>query len=229
MHRGTVRPVFDMATSILAGASGVGMGSDPYSFASAAGSSSAGAHAELAVGGGEVFLDGLMTHVQRLSDLAVGASVGGHRRDPPLVGGEGVDAGEPGPARPRAGDHQFGAGALGERRGAAADREVERLAERLAGLGDVAAMAERDAEVGERARVLEPGRRGGQHVDRLMEAIEIVGDGAERAQRDPDRSRGAEAAGEIELLPARARARRPAVRAWRKRGRPASASPSWPG
>ena len=34
-----------------------------------------------------------------------------------------------------------------------------------------------------------------------MEAIEIVGDGAERTQRDPDRSRGAEAAGEIELLP----------------------------
>ena len=105
-----------------------------------------------------MLLDGLMTHVQRLSDLAVGASVGGHRRDPPLVGGKGVSAGEPGPARARAGDQQLGAGALGERRRAAADREVERSAKRLAGLGDAAAMAERDAEVGERACVLEPGR-----------------------------------------------------------------------
>ena len=84
--------------------------------------------------------------------------VRGQRGDPPLVGGEGVDPAELRPARPRAGDQQLGPGALGERRGAAADREIERLAERLAGLDDAAAVAERDAEVGERAGVLEPGR-----------------------------------------------------------------------
>ena len=59
---------------------------------------------------------------------------------------------------PCAGDQQLGPGALGERRGAAADREIERLAKRLAGLDDAAAVAEGDAEIGERARVLEPGR-----------------------------------------------------------------------
>ena len=46
--------------------------------------------------GREVLLDGLLGHVQRVRDLAVRASVGGHRRHPPFGGGESVGAGEPG-------------------------------------------------------------------------------------------------------------------------------------
>ena len=87
-----------------------------------------------------------------------------------------------------------------QRQGATADREIERVAERLAGLDGAPAMPERDAEVRQRAGVLEPGRGGGQHVDRLVEMVEVVADDAERAQGDPDRARGAEAAGEFELL-----------------------------
>ena len=46
--------------------------------------------------GREVLPDGLLGHVQRVRDLAVRASVGGHRRHPPFGGGESVGAGEPG-------------------------------------------------------------------------------------------------------------------------------------
>ena len=158
VHGATVRAVSGHGVQHPGGAGGGGMGRRPYSFASAPGRSLARADAELAVGGGEVLLDGLVAHVERLGDLPVRASRRGERGDPPFVGGERVDSAELRPARPRAGDQQLGPGALGERRGVAADREIERLAERLAGVDDAAAVTERDAEVGERAGVLEPGR-----------------------------------------------------------------------
>ena len=95
-----------------------------------------------------MLLDGLAAHVQRLGDFGVRASRRRQRGDPSFVGRERVDPAELRPARPGARDQQLGPGALGERRGAAADREIERLAKRLAGLDDAAAVAEGDAEFG---------------------------------------------------------------------------------
>jgi hypothetical protein len=123
-----------------------------------------------------MLLDGLVADVERLRDLPVRAALGGQRRGSTVVGGAGIDAAELWPGWPRAGDQQLGAGALGERRGVAADSEIKCLAERLACVDDAAAVPERDAEVGERAGVLEPRRRGAKHLHRLGQLIGLVAD-----------------------------------------------------
>ena len=56
-------------------------------------------HPELAVGGREVLLDGLVAHVERLGDLPVRASLRREPGDPPLVGREGGGPAELRPAR----------------------------------------------------------------------------------------------------------------------------------
>ena len=177
------------------------------------------AHAELAVGGREVLLDGLVAHVERLGDLPVRASLRREPRRPAARWSSGrrapVSCGRRGRA-PAISSSVLARSASG----AASQRSARSSAsaERLARLDDAAAVPERDAQVGERAGVLEPGRRGRQHVHRLVEMVELVADHAERAQRDPERAGSAEPAGELHLLLGeRARRRRPG-RARRRTG-----------
>ena len=66
--------------------------------------------------------------------------------------------GEDGAARPRAGGAQLGLGLLGERRGAGAVRDVERLAQELAGLAAAVRAPQQRAQLGQRPRPLERAR-----------------------------------------------------------------------
>src|SRR5687768_13521278 len=126
--RGTTRAVLGMARRIPA-TPAAGYGARSLLFCERRRQLVARADPELAVGGAEVLLDGLAAHVQRLGDVGVRASLRRQRGDPSLVGRERLDSAQLRPARSRAGDQQLGPGALGQRRGAAADREIERAAE----------------------------------------------------------------------------------------------------
>ncbi len=72
-------------------------------------------------------LDGFRCDEERLGDVAVGHSVSGHLRDPPLARREGLEAGEDEAAWARAGGDELGVRALGERFSTAAVRELESL------------------------------------------------------------------------------------------------------
>src|SRR3954453_2057821 len=78
----------------------------------------AGADVELAVGVGEVDLDGLRGDEELLGDLAVGHRLGGHAGDATLAGGQGLDSAEGLAAGSDAGGAELLAGPVGEGVGA---------------------------------------------------------------------------------------------------------------
>jgi hypothetical protein len=78
---------------------------------------------------------------KRLRDLAVRETVGRHRRDPPLARRERVDAGQDEAARTGTGGDELLLRVLGEQRRARLLGELERLPQRLAGLGAAACAA----------------------------------------------------------------------------------------
>src|SRR3954451_19975884 len=111
----------------------------------------AAADRELAVGRGQVLLDGLARDEQCLRDGRVGLALRGELGDASLVRGERV--GTRG-TRAAGGDPQLGAGELRQRARAATLGKVERRAQRLAGLDDPACSPQRDAVRDVRARPL---------------------------------------------------------------------------
>lgn len=103
----------------------------------------------------------------------------------------------------RARREELGAGAPLDRRGPEADRQLERLAQRRAGVATMPRAAQRGSEVGERTSVLEAGRRGLKPRDRGKQQIDPRGavlDQTGHAQRGADRSRRTEAVGAPQLL-----------------------------
>src|SRR5262245_8240371 len=111
---------------------------------------------ELAVGAGEVTLDGLEGHVQLLGDLAIRAALGRQPRDAELARGERLGPGPPRAPRTGAGGVELLPRAPGERPGAAARGQVERVGERLARIGAPAGATQPRAPLGQRVRPLEP-------------------------------------------------------------------------
>ena len=89
---------------------------------------------ELAVGVAQVELDGGDRHEQRLGDVAVARPGGRQPGDPALAGGERAGAGGQPAARPSAGGAQLGERLVLQVGGAAAMGEVDREAQRIAGL-----------------------------------------------------------------------------------------------
>src|SRR5829696_1413913 len=126
---------------------------------------SSGADVELVVGRVEVCLDGLYGQKELLGDLAVGEASGGHLRNPPLTGGQALDPDGDEARQLLAGSPELAVGALGEREGAAAPGELEAGAQRLPGVPSVAGSPQHGPEVGEGARVLEPGGRAFEQPD----------------------------------------------------------------
>ena len=164
----------------------------------------------------ELGLDGLHRHEEGLGDLAVRQPASGEAGDAQLGRRQRVAAGLGEPARARAARGQLLAGAPGERGGAAADGDVECLAQRLAGVAAGALAAQARTQVAERVPVLEPRLAAGQRRRPRR--------GTAPSAPTADRPRPAPAA----------RRRSPAARrsAWRRRaprsasaqaGRPASA------
>ena len=158
------------------------------------------ADVELGVRPPEVRLDRLAGHEQRLGDLGVRQPAGGEVGDPPLARGQRVDAAQLQPARARAGRQQVVARLLGEHGRAAALRQVERLAQRLARLAAAVGAPLRRAEVGERPRVLQARRRRRQQLGGPAEPgdhrVAVVAEqrdeplgAAERPRRAPRRAR----------------------------------------
>ena len=163
------------------------------------------ADAELAVGVGEVDLDRLRGDEERLRDVAVGrrppAARSATRRSlavsaPTPLSGVGARA-----ARRRRRARRATCSASAAR--AARVGELERAAQRLAGVAGPARAAQRGAERGERLGELEPRGRALEHRDRLLErgrGRSLALERAEHAQRAADASRGAPRPRELELL-----------------------------
>ena len=145
-------------------------------------------------------LDRPLGDVELLGDLAVGEPVGGEDGDAVLRRRERLDAGERGAARPGAGALQLVAGAAGEQAHAAAVGDLERPAQRLAGVVAAVGPPERGAEVDERARVLEPVGRGLEQGAGLLQQRDAVAAAGERAQGGALRAGEPEALGEREVL-----------------------------
>src|SRR4051794_37367067 len=115
------------------------------------------ADAELSVRVAQLVFDRAHAQEERLGDLAVGAPVGGHARDAQLARRERLDARDRPAARARAARLELVVRALGQRGRAAAVREVEAPAQRVAGGGALARAPQRGAEVDERPGPLERG------------------------------------------------------------------------
>src|SRR6476661_4433964 len=90
---------------------------------------------ELGVRACQVALDGLEGDVELTGDLAVGSAFGGKPGDPQLAGGQRLDTGAPRSSRAGACRLQLVAGPGGQRPGAAARGELQRLGERITGRG----------------------------------------------------------------------------------------------
>src|SRR5207247_11253716 len=106
----------------------------------------------------EVRLDGVLGEEERLCDLAVGHSLGGHASDAQLGGCEVAAALGRVSARAGAGGDELVVGAYSHCVGTAGAGQVERLAEWLARVGAPAGAAGRRAQLEQRQRVLEPRR-----------------------------------------------------------------------
>ena len=171
--------------------------------ASAAGRSPASRHVELAVGAGEVHLHGPAGEEERFGDLAVAQAVGGHRRDAALLGRERVDAAAGGASRARSGGSQLVHRPVGLDHRPAPVREVEAIAERLAGIAAMPAAPQRGAEVDQRPRVRQAELGAGEDVRRLARQLDhVAARGEQRAHPEglADRLGSAEAPGDLELL-----------------------------
>ena len=148
------------------------------------------------------------------------ASVG----DAALGRGQRGGAGQGVRARPRAGGVELGAHVLGQPARGARDGELQRAAQRLAGVRGPALAAQRGAERGERVGELQPRGRALERRDGLLEPGEAGGgivvelERAEHAQRPAERARGAPRPRQLQLL-AGARERLVAAAEPRQRGR----------
>src|SRR5262252_10634882 len=103
-------------------------------------------------------LDGAQRDVELLSDLPVGVSCGGQGSDPVLSRGESPWPGEQVAAGPGACRQQFVAGTPRDQPQASPLRQVERAAERPAGLSAAVGAPQRGPKIDQGPRVLEPGR-----------------------------------------------------------------------
>jgi len=88
--------------------------------------------------------------------------------------GERLDAAQGDAAAPRAGGQQLGLGAGGQRRGAAARCQLQRLPQLLARLRAVVGAAQRRSQLGACLGVFELRRRVREHVDRSVEQLQPV-------------------------------------------------------
>src|SRR3954452_19973825 len=95
----------------------------------------AGRHAELAVGGGEVRLDGLDAEEQLARDRAGAAARRGQRADLALARRQGAGALRGGAPGPQPGGHELATGALGQGRRARGVGGGQRGPQRLARAG----------------------------------------------------------------------------------------------
>src|SRR5262249_26310651 len=100
----------------------------------------------------------LQGHVELVGDLAVRAALRSKPHDAELAGRQRFDAAAPFAARPRACHFELLSRTRGERAGAAAGGEVERLGEGLTRGRTPAAAAKGRSEFGQRVRALEQGR-----------------------------------------------------------------------
>src|SRR6266545_134570 len=114
---------------------------------------------ELGVRTREVTLDGLERHIQLVGDLAVRVALGRQPYDAQLAGSERFHTDAPLASRAGAGGLELLARAGGQRPGAAAGGEVERLGERLARGSALASPTQRRPELGQRVGALEHCRR----------------------------------------------------------------------
>ncbi len=145
-----------------------------------------------------VGLDRLDRDKQRLSDLSVAVAFGGELGDAAFARGQGVNPAEHGPPWLGAGGTQFIAGSLGEEMGAAAVRDVECAAKRLAARRALVIAAQGRAEVDQRARVLERCVWGVEHgggVAQQLEAVVPWGEESERTGGVADGARGSPSVG----------------------------------
>ena len=133
-----------------------------------------------------------------LGNLAVAEALAGELGDPALAGCQRVEPSENDPARARTGGAEFGLGIFGEGSGAGVVRGVECLAQQLSSFGAPIAPAEKGAEVGKRARSLQPSVCTLEGVDGLAEqgrSTVTAGYDAGGTQRHAECARGAECPG----------------------------------
>lgn len=162
-----------------------------------------GADAELFVRSAEVELDGARGHDELSGDVVVGQALGGELGDASLGGGQCVGSGASGAAGARSGAAQVGQDLFGEGGRSAALGDLGRAVQRLARIGALPAPEMGGAEVAEHVRAGELRRRAVEDLCGFPEVVElvlVVAQGGSGAQRERYRARGAERAGERELL-----------------------------
>ena len=148
-------------------------------------------------------LHGLDGHEQRLGDLAVREPLGRHLGHAPLRRSKRINAAQLAPPRARSRGRELIESAALECERAEALGHLEPLAQGLARLAATARPPQSPPEVDERPRMLERGGRGCERRDGLAQEVDPrlgARDESERPQGDADRTPGAEAAGEGELL-----------------------------
>ena len=140
---------------------------------------------------------------QHLGDLSVGEALAGVLGDTGLAGSQRVESRENDPARARAGGAELGLGLFGERSGAQAVGDVERLAEKLSGLGAPIAPPKEGAEVSQGTRSFQSGVAALERVDGLTKqelSTLTAGHDAGGMLCHAECARGAECPGKLELL-----------------------------
>jgi len=109
-----------------------------------------------------------------LGDVPVAGAVGRHLCDAPLAGGERVTTAQRGATRAGTGRDEFFSCFAGEAVGSAAVGEVEPLAEEVSCVAAVTGAAQRGAQLGQRASVLEARRGLLYRVDGLAQEVDSV-------------------------------------------------------
>jgi hypothetical protein len=158
---------------------------------------------QLAEDAREVTLDRACGDEEGLGDLAVGEALGGELGDAALAGRQRIEPSQNDPTRARTGGPELGLGVLGEGSGAGAVGSVESLAEELPRFGAAIAAPEQGAEVCEGARSLQAGVAALERGDGLAKqgrSTVTAGHDAGGTHRHAERARGAERAGELNLL-----------------------------
>src|SRR5512146_455389 len=114
---------------------------------------------QLAEDARQVTLDRPCGDEERLCDLAVCLTVAGELGDPPLAGGQRLEARQEGPARARAGGAELGLRFLSESSGSGSVGCVEPFAQKLPRVPASVATPKHRAEVGECSGSLQTGTR----------------------------------------------------------------------